>query len=53
MRVLTLTGATVLPQNARTSPAFAGGTVISANVSLGTLATSYTFKVDVIGFYDA
>jgi hypothetical protein len=51
--VLTLTGATTSPQNASTSPALAGGTVIYANVSLGALATSYTFKVDVIGFYDA
>lgn len=51
--VLTLTGATTSPQNASTSPALAGGTVIYANVSLGALATSYTFKVDAIGFYDA
>lgn len=51
--VLTLTGATTSPHNASTSPALAGGTVIYANVSLGALPTSYTFKVNVIGFYDA
>lgn len=40
------------PQAASTSIPLAGGSVIKANVTIGATATSYTFNVEVIGFYD-
>lgn len=49
--VTTLLGITSSPMNASSSPALTGGTVIKANVTIGALATSYTFKIDVLGYY--
>jgi len=51
--VTTLLGVTSSPQSVSTSPALAGGTVINTNVSVGALATSYTFKIDIIGYYES
>lgn len=49
--VTSLLGITSQPQNVSTSPALAGGTVIKANVTIGALATTYTFKIDILGYY--
>jgi len=40
------------PQTANFSPALAGGTEIYANVSIGAIASNYTFQIEIIGFYD-
>jgi hypothetical protein len=50
--ITSLLGITSQPQNVSTSPALSGGAVIYANVSIGALATNYTFKVDIIGYYE-
>lgn len=42
-----------VPQLANYSPPLAGGTDVYANVTTAaTLYTNYTFKIDIIGFYD-
>lgn len=51
--VLNTVGATGgSPQNASTSFPIAGSTAIYANVTIGAIATNYTFYIEVIGFYD-
>lgn len=43
-----------VPQLASYSPPLAGGTAIYANVTTGALVyTNYTFKIDILGFYDS
>lgn len=49
--VTSLLGITSQPQNVSTSPALAGGTVIKCNVTIGATATTYTFKIDILGYY--
>lgn len=49
--VTTLTGITTSPTNAATSAAMPGGTVIKCNVTIQALATMYTFRVDILGYY--
>jgi hypothetical protein len=48
----TLTGGNSLSAAVQ-SPALAGGTQIYANVTIGAIATNYTLKYDILGYYDA
>ena len=50
--VTNLLGITSAPQNVTTSPQLVGGTPIYIKVSTGAIATSYTFKVDIAGYYE-
>jgi hypothetical protein len=49
--VTSLLGITTQPMNVSTSSLMAGGTQIYCNVTIGALATSYTFQVDILGYY--
>lgn len=49
----TLSAGSGVPQQTSFSPALAGGTQIFADVTIGALATSYSVKYDILGFYDA
>ncbi|RYH70507.1 MAG: hypothetical protein EON54_01350 [Alcaligenaceae bacterium] len=51
--VTSLLGVTSQPQNVSTSPALASGTQIYVKISGLPVATSYTFKVDVAGYYES
>jgi hypothetical protein len=42
---------TTQPLTVSTSPALSGGTGVYAKISTGALATSYTFNVDILGYY--
>lgn len=46
-----LTGGNSLSSSVN-SPALAGGTAIYAKVSVGAVATNYTLKYDILGYYD-
>lgn len=50
--ITSLVGITTQPQTVSTSPALPGGTQIYARVTGLPVATSYTFKVDVAGYYE-
>lgn len=42
-----------VPQNTSYSPALSGGTAIYAKVTTAAIATNYTLKYDILGFYDS
>lgn len=48
----TLTGGSSISA-AVSSPGLPGGTAIYANVSIAAIATNYTMKYDILGYYDA
>ena len=50
--VTSLLGITTQPQSVSTSPALAGGTQIYARTSLAATASTYTFKIDIAGYYE-